>query len=209
MVLENLGELKIGLMGGSFDPVHNGHIALAQCALEQLELDRVVMIPAGKPPHKRHSTLSDSKHRWAMMERAVEGIAGIEASRIELDLPGISYTVNTLRMLREQLGISAELTLIIGADQLLDLENWRESVELFRLCRIAVAHRPGCEMDQVNRQMHRLKEIYNASLVLLKAPLMDVSATEIRQHISTGESAAEWLSEGVWEYIQKEHLYVG
>ena len=123
--------LRIGILGGTFDPIHLGHLAIAEDALDRLGLDRVIMIPAGRPWLKSGQTVTAADHRLAMVRLAIEGRPGLEVSTIEVDRPGPTYTVDTLVELREELGSQVELYLILGMDSVRELRRWRDPERLF------------------------------------------------------------------------------
>ena len=135
--------MKLGIFGGSFNPIHNGHLAMAQAAKEQHGLDRVLFVPAGQPPHKR-ADLAPKEDRLEMVRLAIAGREGFEASSIEVDRPGVSYTVDTLEALRRALH-SAELYFIVGEDSIPELPGWRDAPRILRLARIVAVNRPGCK----------------------------------------------------------------
>src|SRR5438552_2972171 len=133
---------KLGIFGGTFDPVHLGHLVLADQSRQQLDLDLVLLVPASTPPHKQGVAITPGKRRLEMLQLAVAGNSALAGSDIELTRGGVSYTVDTLRALRE-LHSDAELHLLIGADNLCDLASWRQADQLPALAQIAVARRPG------------------------------------------------------------------
>ena len=130
---------RIGIMGGSFNPIHDRHIEIAACAKREQKLDRVIFLPAGNPPHK-HDGLADAEYRYEMTRLAVSGIPGFTASRMEIDREGVTYTVDTLTRLQKQMP-GAELYYLIGEDTLFDLRNWRRPEKVFTLCRFLVCSR--------------------------------------------------------------------
>ncbi len=134
---------KLGILGGSFNPIHLGHLVLAETAREALGLDRVIFIPAKLPPHKRAAPLAAGADRLAMVRLAVAGNPAFSASDIELRRPGVSYTVDTVRALREKLGAGAQIYFLIGMDTVAELTAWREVARLARLCEFVPLSRPG------------------------------------------------------------------
>jgi len=183
-----------GILGGSFDPVHNAHLAMARAALAGLGLARILWIPGGTPPH-REAPRASAAHRAAMVALAIRG-----EPRFELDLREIrkatpGYTVETLEDLRAELGAAAELVLLIGADQYARLETWHRWQDLFRLSRIAVFARPGEPLAAADRVT-----------VMPMAPL-DISSTRIRERIAAGAPPRGLLPDAVLDYIQTNQLY--
>ncbi len=183
----------LGVLGGTFDPVHNAHLALAQRALAALGLARILWIPTGAPPY-RAPPVAAAGHRVAMLELALAGEARFAIDRREL-APGASgYTVDTLRALRAEHGAAVPLVLLMGADQYAKLETWERWRELFALCEIAVFARPGWAGAG------------DRARAVPFAPL-DISASGIRERIGRGEDVAALVPAAVLAYIRRHHLY--
>lgn len=193
---------KIGLMGGSFNPIHQRHLEMARCAMHELRLDRVIFLPTGNPPHK-HDELADAEDRFEMTRLAVFDTQGFTASRMELDREGIIYTVDTLGLLRKQFA-NAELFYIIGEDTMLDLPNWRKPDKVFSLCTFIVC----CRSTGEPRQSPVYHELVSrgAKLVFLSLPPRDVSATAIRAQLNR-DQCPDVLEPQVMEYIRIMGLY--
>ena len=193
---------RIGIMGGSFNPIHERHIQIADCALREGRLSRVLFIPTGNPPHK-HEGLESAEHRFEMTRLAVAGKSCFTASRIELDRTGVIYTVDTLAQLQKQF-CSAELFYIIGEDTLLDLPNWRSPEKVFSMCTFLVCPRTtaGVSMNPICPVL----KARGAKLQFLSLPPMNISATAIRQALARGEFPAA-LAPQVMEYIRLMGLY--
>jgi nicotinate-nucleotide adenylyltransferase len=191
--------MRIGLFGGSFDPVHNAHIALARTALEQLELDEVRWIPVGEPWQKARR-LASGADREAMVRLAIAGEPRFVLDRSELRRRGISYTLDTVR---EAAAASPadERVLILGQDQYAGLHTWRDWRELLGLVTLAIANRPGA-VPTVNPQIAQMAH----QTVLL--PMMDISSTEVRRRVAAGESIAKLVPEAVARYIGQHRLYL-
>lgn len=192
----------IGIMGGSFNPIHDRHIELAACARKEQKLDRVIFLPTGNPPHK-HEGLADAEHRFEMTRLAVSGLSGFTASRMELEREGVIYTVDTLTRLQKQLP-DAELFYIIGEDTLLDLPNWRKPDKVFTLCRFLVCSRSSTEIEHLPI-VKQLKS-RGACFTFLSLPPKAVSSTDIRERILRGEEP-EQIPPQVMEYIHIMGLY--
>ncbi|MGZ5184858.1 MAG: nicotinate-nucleotide adenylyltransferase [Caldimonas sp.] len=189
---------RTGLFGGSFDPVHNAHVALATTALEQLKLDEVRWIPVGEPWQKSRR-LADAADREAMVRLAIAGEPRFVLDRTELRRRGPSFTLDTVRELAAaQPG--TEWFLILGQDQYAGLHTWRDWRELLGLVTLAIANRPGAALA-VNSQISRVDH----QAVLL--PMMDVSSTEVRRRVAAGESVAGLVPEAVARYIDQHRLY--
>jgi nicotinate-nucleotide adenylyltransferase len=210
----------IGVFGGTFDPIHFGHLRLAEELADALGLDRVLFIPAGQPPH-RGAPRTAASHRLEMVRRAIAGNPRFVADVREVQRPQPSYTVDTLTALRAELGAAQPLWLLLGADAFLDLASWHDWRRLFELANIAVAARPGARLMQSDAIMEPLKsEVLHrqvtgsrpatapAGSVLLRAtPPLDISATAIRNLLARRSSARYLLPDAVLDYIHEHQLY--
>ena len=191
---------KIGLFGGSFDPVHSAHVALAQVALTQLQLDAVRWVPAGQPWQKARA-LASPAHRAAMVQLAIADEPRFTLERCELNRVGPSYTLDTVRELRAATP-GARWFLIIGQDQYAGLHSWRDWQALLQLVTLAVAMRPGAP-TRVSPEVERLAHEPVA------LPMMDISSTDIRQRVACGQAVAGLVPAAVARYIDQHHLYRG
>ena len=190
---------RIGLFGGSFDPVHNAHIALATTALAQLDLDELRWIPVGQPWQKTRQ-LADAADREAMVRLVIADEPRFVLDRSELRRRGPSFTLDTVReMVAAESGV--EWSLILGQDQYASLHTWRDWRELLGLVTLAIANRPGAALA-VNTQITRVEH----QTVLL--PMMDVSSTEVRRRVAAGESIAGLVPGAVASYIEQRRLYL-
>ena len=210
----------VGIFGGTFDPVHFGHLRPALELKQQLGLASVHLIPCNIPPHRGepHAT---AEQRCAMLQLAIEGEDGLVLDRRELERPGPSYMVDTLKSLRQELGEQHPLCLIIGGDAFLGLPSWYHWQQLVQLAHIVVAHRPGWGLNEATldeplrllMQQHRLNgpEQLSAApaggVLLQTVTQLDISATSIRDRIAAGESANYLLPQPVWDYIRQQRLY--
>jgi len=193
--------MRIGLYGGTFDPVHRGHLLVAEQARTELELQRVFFVLTPNPPHKPTTTISPVAHRLNMLQLALSAQPQFEVSTVELERPGVSYTVETLRHFRSQPEFAtAELFLIIGADSLLELKNWREPQAIIGMAKLAVYSRPGLDWRQTPPQFLQAAH-------LLNGPPIDISATDIRRRCSRGLSIRDLVPETVGNYILENKLY--
>lgn len=194
---------RIGIMGGTLDPIHQGHLLMAKEALQDASLDRVLILPTGNPPHK--SGVTDGEHRWRMVCAAVAWDKGLEPCRMELDRGGVIYTVDTLAQLRASYP-AAQLFYIIGADTLLDLKNWRRYTEVLGMCTFLVCPRPwDTTPAELAAEEARLTAL-GGKFIHIGMPLADVSSTEVRQALAKGE-ALEGLPLQVTEYARLAGLY--
>jgi nicotinate-nucleotide adenylyltransferase len=200
--------LREGILGGSFDPIHNGHLHVAAECRRRLALERVVFIPARVPPHKP-SSLTGAAHRLEMVKLAVDGLPGFEVSDVELRRKGPSYTVDTVSADRERLGEGSEIFFLIGADQAFELHTWYRIATLAKLCTLVTVTRSGFRLDALDRLREKLPaEIVEAlKASALGIPPMDISATDIRRRVREGKSIADLVPPAVEEYIRREGLY--
>jgi nicotinate-nucleotide adenylyltransferase len=189
---------RVGLFGGSFDPVHNAHVALARLALEQLHLDEVRWIPAGQPWQKTR-ILASGADREAMVRLAIAGEPRFTLDRIELRRHGVTFTLDTVRLLAAAEPAS-EWFLILGQDQYATLHTWRDWRELVALVTLAIANRPDAE-PTVNAHIAKMPH----QIVML--PMMDVSSTEVRRRVAAGEPIADLVPDAVARYIERRQLY--
>lgn len=198
--------MKLGILGGTFDPPHNGHLQIAAMAQRALQLGQIVFIPAKQPPHKLNMLVSPLQTRVAMLERALRGHPAFEISMLEVQREGPSYTVDTLRELRRERGTGAELVFIMGEDSLVNFPTWHQPEEIVKLCTLAVLQRPGydVDMDKLETEVKGVK----ASVIMIPAPEIPISASEIRQRVRRGESIRELVPPAVADYIRQHRLYM-
>jgi nicotinate-nucleotide adenylyltransferase len=196
---------RLGVFGGTFDPIHLAHLVLAEQAREQLRLDQVLFMPAFIPPHKMGRTLSPPKVRFEMAELAVAGHPNFEVGDLELRRTGPSYTVDTLRTLREQ-HPSAELFLLLGGDSLADFPTWREPREILSLAKLGVMKREGSPPpEQPTGWEAELAE----RVTFIEAPLLAISGTDLRRRVSEGRSIRYFVPAAVEAFINANKLYQG
>jgi len=199
---------RIAIMGGTFNPVHLGHVRLARAVMGELDLNRLMLVPCARPPHKTGAGLAPSADRLAMCRLAVEGDPRIEVSDIELRGDGPSYTVDTLRRLHRA-HPEAELLLVIGADMLRDLHLWRSASEVISLARIVTLPRPGVELGRLEASRAALGDEAADRLLadVMATPLVDVSSSEVRRRVAAGEPIDDLVSPAVSRYIAERGLY--
>ncbi len=197
---------RLGIYGGSFDPIHTGHLLLAETSREMCHLDQVWFLPCGQSPHKPRGPVASGKQRVEMLEFAVAGDSRFRVCRIELDRPGPSYTVETLRQLRsEQSG--CELFFLMGSDSLADLPTWREPLAILELATIVAVnrgHRPPPDLIMLESQ---LGPIVRDRVTLVSMPAIDISATELRERARTGQSLRFRTPRAAEEYLRQNRLY--
>ena len=192
---------RVGVFGGTFDPPHVGHTAMAAWARESLSLDRVVFVPSGRPPHKRHATHSAARHRLAMTRLAARDLPGFEVSSVEVRRPGPSYTSDTLLdMARRE--PHAERFLIIGADMFDVFRTWHAWELILALATVVVAMRPGARAPRTPRWAHK-----GRGVVWLDNPGLDVSSTRVRRRLAAGHAASGIVAPAVARYAARHGLY--
>ena len=194
-------------MGGTFNPVHKGHLALAKAAKEEFALDQIVFIPSGTPPHKALGNVIDKNERFKMVKLAVKGFRSYSVSRIELDRPGYSYAIDTFRVLKKKFGSRAKLFYIMGLDSINEILEWKKPLELFRLCEFIVGTRPGAKLRAFRRLVKfppLQKEADKIHLMELKE---DVSASEIRERLKADQPVGRFLPATVEKYLERKGLY--
>ena len=193
--------MRIGILGGSFDPIHLGHLIVAETACEELSLDRLLFVLAPSPPHKQDQTLAPATHRLAMLELALSCNPRFAPSTIEWQRPGPAYTVDTLAALKAQPDYGdARFYFIIGMDSLVAFHNWRDPEGIMQIATLVVYPRAGFRTEDADQR-------FSERCHFLRGPLVEVSATEIRQWVRTGRSIRYWIPESVRAYIEANRLY--
>ncbi|MBQ7065947.1 MAG: nicotinate-nucleotide adenylyltransferase [Lachnospiraceae bacterium] len=197
---------RVGIMGGTFDPIHYGHLLLAESAIEQYQLDEILFIPSGNPWLKDSSQVLDKKTRVSMTGLAIEDNPNFALSTVEIDREGNSYSYETLEILREKNPTTCYY-FILGADSLLDIEKWKHPDRLMKSCTLLTAVRDDCDMEALKKQIEYLKDTYEAVVEILPMKRMDISSTDIREKIRDGKSVRYLLPDSVREFIEKNHIY--
>ncbi len=197
--------MRVGILGGTFDPIHIGHLVAAEAVRYSLELDQVIFIPAGRSPLKP-APAAPASQRLAMVELAIRSNPYFRVSTLELERPGPSYTVDTLRQLRADLGPAVELYFIAGQDAVADLARWHQPRELLSLCRLVAVTRPSYTSFDPRRLEAAIPGV-SESLVLVEMPLIGVSASDLRRRVREGRPIKYLVPEAVEEYIYRHGLY--
>jgi len=198
---------RIGIMGGSFNPIHNGHLAITKKAKEVFRLDEVIFVPTGKPPHKDLKELAPRKARYQMVLKATSKYATYRVSRTELDSRGYTFAVDTLDRLKKEIGEKHKLFYIVGMDSINEVLEWKKPLDLFKYCDFIVATRPKSKIRTFNRilKFPPIKKRKNQiSLIEVK---MDISSSGLRKMIGQGKSVEKFVPKAVLEYIEKQELY--
>ena len=220
------GPLRLGLLGGSFNPVHDGHLAIARQTREALGLDQVLFIPTSQPPHKPNNSLAPAQDRYEMVHIAIASNPTFAISDVEIRRPGKSYTIDTVRLLQQAYGAQTQLFFLIGLDAFLDFPSWRDPQTLLKLCTFVVLSRPGLSFRSLSTvallppipypsladldadRISRIEApIGTHGLICLRLPPSAVSASDIRARIRQGLPAANQLPPLVESYILHHHLY--
>ena len=198
---------NVAIFGGSFNPIHLGHLHLAQAVQEELDLSEIIFMPSGRPPHKVMQELEYKEHRYEMVRLSVESNPGFTISRLELDRDGYSYTAQTLELIRESLPGDAVVYFIIGADSLVNMHKWREPEKIFALCEVIVIDRIDIGGGEISEAINALNKTYGAKIHLLKERTYPISSTQVRKRVEEGRSVRYFVRDEVAEYIKKHDLY--
>lgn len=198
--------MDIGILGGTFDPVHVGHLRIAEEARVRLELSRVLFVPAGQPWLKADEAIASPIHRVEMVRRAIADNPYFELSTVEVDRPGPSYAVDTVAILQQQLGAEASFFFLLGWDSLAELPRWKEPDKLVQMCQLVAVPRPDFSPPNLEALESSIPGV-TQSVVLLDMPLVDVSSSDIRKRVAQGLSIQGLVPDDVEEYIQEQQLY--
>ncbi len=198
---------NIGILGGSFDPVHAGHIALALDAIDQGHLDQVWIMPAKVQPFKQDKEVVPAAHRLAMLQLAIEDQEDLAISTLEMELEGVSYTYRTLREARKTLPPDGHLYFITGADSFIKMDTWMNAQDLLKENSVIVGQRPGYLEKEVQEAKNRFEALYGTEVILLQNHLLDISSTEIVRRLHQGESIQGLVPPKVETYIYQKGLY--
>lgn len=198
---------KIGIIGGSFDPVHFGHLLLAEQARDFVSLEQVIFIPAKVSPFKLKSPPADSHHRYKMTELAIKGNPGFSISDIEINSEKVSYTYKTLEKLQEIFGEDASLFFIVGTDSFLTMRDWMEAERIFENFSIIVGYRPRYKDKLLDKMAGYLRENFNTEIIKVRMPKIDISSSNIKKRIKKSRSIRYMMPNSVTEYIYEHRLY--
>lgn len=198
--------MKKAILGGTFDPVHIGHLNIAYEALYQLKLDKVIFMPSGNPPHKVDKKITDGKIRYEMIKKAIEGEKSFEVSDYEINKKKLSFTYETLELFNN-LERSTNWFFITGVDCLMEIDTWKNVDRILNNCNFVVFNRPGYTLKQIMEQKKRVEEKYKKDIIFLDIPLLDISATKIRNKVLNGEKVDYLVSKPVFEIIKRFKIY--
>ena len=199
---------KYGIMGGTFNPIHLAHLYIAYEAKEQLNLDKVIFIPAGNPPHKKNNGIIDAEYRYNMVKKAIDGYEDFIISDYEVNKNGYSYTYETLKYLKNKY-YDTEIFFISGGDSLMDIEKWREPEQVLKNCTFVAFNRGVYTKEILSEQKKKLEEKYKCKITLLDVVDIDISSSIIRKRIQDGKRVDFFLSKEVKDYIEENALYKG
>lgn len=197
---------RLGIMGGTFDPIHYGHLVTAEAARSRFQLDEVVFVPAGHPPHKQAKKVTDAQHRYMMTLLATVTNPYFKISDIEITRGGLSYTYDTVRFFKEQYNSKLEVFFITGADAVSEIMTWRKIDRLLYECNFIAATRPGYSFDNFMNDAV-FPQLLISKLAFLEVPALAISSTDVRRRIENGEPIKYLLPETVETYIYKNALY--
>ena len=203
---KELQKKRVGILGGTFDPIHVGHLMTAEAVRDEYHLDKVIFIPAAVPPHKQNQDVTEAMHRYVMTVLATCSNPNFEVSDIEMNRPGPSYTIDTIRELLERFGEDTEFYFITGADAIQEIHTWDRIEELLEMCHFIGASRQGCLPD-VNQIKASFGELGKRKIHRLETPELEISSTDIRNRIKKGYSIKYIVPTAVEQYIYKQGLY--
>ena len=199
---------RYGMMGGTFNPIHLAHLYIAYEAKETLNLDKVIFMVAGNPPHKKESSVIDSNYRYDMVKMAIKDYPGFEISDYEIKKQGYSYTYETLKYLKGDEG-DVEVFFIAGADSLMDIEKWKNPELVLSNCTFVAFNRGEYNKETLEVQKKKLQDKYNSNIILLDISNLDISSSMIRERIINGKRVDLFMHEKVMKYIEQNNLYRG
>ncbi len=197
---------KIGIMGGTFNPIHVGHLIIAEIAYEQYELDKVLFMPASQPPHKIGEPIEEDVYRVAMVKLAINDNPHFELSLMEINRPGLSYTAMTMEQLAHEYP-DTEFYFIVGGDSIAAIETWREPEKVLRLGHMVACVRDQVDNKRLDQQIDYLKKKYQTEVFKLEVPKMDISSTMIRERLQSNNGVKYLVPDNVIAYINKHGLY--
>ncbi len=197
----------IGIMGGTFNPIHNGHLFLAENAYEQMGLEQIMFMPSKNPPHKMKPEKVTDAQRAEMIALAIEDNPHFVLSTMELERDGFTYTADTLELLAKE-HPEARYHFIVGADSLFMMDQWKDPQKIFDLCTVVAAARDGVDLEKLSAQADYLKERFHGDILLVEMPMMQISSENIRKRAAGGQSLRYYLPDRVITYINENQLYL-
>jgi len=198
---------KLAIMGGTFDPIHIGHLVTAEEVRHEFDIDEVLFVPTGHPPHKSNMNMTTSEHRYLMTVLATAANASFKVSRLEIDREGVTYTIDTIKELKKVYGEDVRLYFITGADAIHKILTWKESEELLQVCEFVAVTRPGYNKQELLQQIDELKRHFQTNIHFLEVPALAISSSNIRDRIHNMKPIKYLVPEEVENYIKKYNLY--
>ena len=198
---------KLAIMGGTFDPIHIGHLVTAEEVRHEFDIDEVLFVPTGYPPHKSNVNMTTSEHRYLMTVLATAANPSFKVSRLEIDREGVTYTIDTIKELKHIYGEGVRLYFITGADAVHKILTWKESEELLQICEFVAVTRPGYNKQELLQQIEELKRNYETNIHFLEVPALAISSSDIRGRIENSKPIKYLVPEEVENYIKKYNLY--
>ena len=198
---------RIGIMGGTFDPIHIGHLVTAEEARTQFELDEVIFVPSGIPPHKKYPVTS-GEHRYLMTSMAVMSNPKFSMSPVEIDRLGNSYTIDTVKYFRKIYGSQVELYFITGADAIFEILTWKNVESLMEQCYFIAATRPGFNLQEIDNKLNFLPLNLKERVFNMEIPALAISSTDIRKRIALGKTIKYLVPEEIENYLYENRLYI-
>lgn len=198
---------RIAIMGGTFDPIHYGHLVTAEAVRDKFNIERVLFVPTGTPPHKKNKNVTSCEHRYLMTVLATVTNPYFDVSRIEIDRVGYTYTIDTVTQLKKQIPDDTVIYFITGADAVHQILTWKDAEKLLGLCEFVAVTRPGYNKDKLFNEVEDLKTRFESKIHFLEVPSLDLSSSDIRLRIKEHNSIKYMLPEEVENYIYKFGLY--
>lgn len=199
--------MNYGIMGGTFDPIHWGHLVAADHVLHALNLDKIIFIPTGDPPHKKNRNITSANRRLEMVRLAISSNPKFHISSIEVDRRGNTYTVDTLRQLKESYGEEAVFFFIVGTDSLCQISTWKDPKQLFKLCNVVAVNRGAYQNKDFFECKEQLEKEYQTQILVVEIPALEISSTQIRNSVSQHRTIKYLLPAEVENYIFENRLY--
>lgn len=194
------------IFGGTFDPIHNGHINLAHETLNKLRLDKVIFMPSGNPPHKISNTITDANIRYEMIDMVIKKEKSFGISSYEIDNPDLSFTYKTMEYY-SKLEPDTEWFFLTGADCLIEIDSWKYVDRILKSCKLVVFNRPGYSLKKIIEQKEKIEDFYNSEVILLTCNLLDISSTTIRNFVKEGKNVSYMIPKCVENLISEKGLY--
>ena len=198
---------KLAIMGGKLDPIHIGHLVTAEEVRHEFDVDEVIFVPTGHPPHKSHINMTTSEHRYLMTVLATAANASFKVSRMEIEREGVTYTIDTIKELKRIYGEHVQLYFITGADAIHKILSWKDSAELLKMCEFVAVTRPGYNKEELIKQIEDLNRTYATNINFLEVPALAISSSNIRSRMGKGKPIKYLVPQEVENYIKKYNLY--